>query len=58
MLFYIFLFLTGWVLFREFKKPTQKKKLILAYACVLVVGIMYNLGKVTGELFYHLGISI
>jgi hypothetical protein len=58
MSFYIFLFLSAIVLFKELKKPSQRKKLIFAYAFVFFIGIMYNLGKVSGELFYHLGVLI
>lgn len=58
MLFYILLIISAYLSLKEFRKPSQRKKLIFIYSSVVFVGVMYQFGAIIGELFYNLGVSI
>ena len=40
------------------KNHKNRKKVILLYASVLMIGFLYNAGEVVGEYAYLLGFSI
>lgn len=58
MMFYILLLLSAYLSFKEFKKPKHRKILVFGYASIFIMIFMYNLGTVSGEALYHLGVSI
>lgn len=57
MLFYIFLIVSAYLCFKEFRKPSQRKKLILVYTSVVFVGVMYQFGNIVGQLCYNIGLT-
>lgn len=57
-MFYILLILSAYFSFKEFKKPQHRKLLVFVYASIFIMIFMYNAGTVTGEVLYHLGVSI
>ena len=58
MLFYILLFVSAYLSFKEFRKPKQRRLLFLGYTAIVAVALAYNLGEVAGEVIYNLGVSI
>ncbi|MFK8060748.1 MAG: hypothetical protein AB8B78_11745 [Polaribacter sp.] len=58
MLFYILYFLSAYLILKEVKKSTHRKKMIFAYVAIAFIGIMYNFGGFVGKQLYLMGFSV
>ena len=56
MIFYIFLLGSIYLLLKEVKSPTKRKKIIFLYASIFAVALIYNFGEFVGKQMYLLGV--
>lgn len=57
-MFYIFLSICCYLILKDTKSRKIKKLVVILYASVLFIGLMYNFGEFVGEQVYLLGFSI
>ena len=56
MIFYVFLLGSIYLLLKEVKSPTKRKKIVFLYASIFAVALIYNFGEFVGKQMYLLGV--
>jgi len=54
---YLLFFLSAYLLYKEVKNKEARRKIILAYASVFFIAVLYNLGELVGTEVYYLGVQ-